>query len=154
MLATSPTIRRQPPWQVLVTLPRVHVDRPWLADVDRLVAPEHIRLSEVDDDHQAVARIEAGGVDLAVLCSRGEDRGGLRTLEVVRARFSDLPCLLVAQEPTPVTLRRALELRAESVIPQPVDVPLLARLMVRILHKRFAVRAPDRTDLGHDSTAR
>ncbi|HRX86595.1 MAG TPA: hypothetical protein P5572_16350 [Phycisphaerae bacterium] len=140
MRATNLLTRRQPPWQVLVSLAGVDAAGPWVHDVDRLVAPEQIRVSAADDERQAVARIEAGGVDLAVLCSQGATRGGLRTLEVVRARFTDLPCLVVAHETTAGILRRALELRAESVIPQPVNVPLLAQLMVRILKKRFAVQ--------------
>jgi CheY-like chemotaxis protein len=123
---------------VLVALSGADAPRPWIPAVDRLVTPHRVQLTRAADDRQALARIDAGGVDLAVLCGDAPDFGGLRSLEVVRARFRDLPCLLVAQELTAITLRRALELRAESVVPQPVDAGLLAELMLRILRRRFA----------------
>jgi len=138
MMAVSPSPVSQPPWRVLVSLSGVDAPRPWLGDVDRLVTPQ-LRLSRATDDRQAVACIAAGGVDLAVLCGDTPGMGSLRSLELIRSHFSDLPCVLVAHETTAATLRRAMALRAESVVPYPVDAPLLAELMVRILRRRFAV---------------
>jgi len=139
MMATvrQPVVR--PQWEVLVAYSGVDAARPWVDEVDRLVAPWQISLSRAADDRQAFARIEAGGVDLAIVGDDTPGTGGLRTLEEFRHRFRELPCVLVTAVTSAMVLHRALELRAESVVPQPVDSPLLADLMVRILRRRFAL---------------
>ncbi|MCB9849945.1 MAG: hypothetical protein H6817_04495 [Phycisphaerales bacterium] len=126
------------PWQVLMAFGERGTPQPWTAEMDRLLDVRQVRFSQAAGDRQTVECIESGGVDLALLCG---DRGGfdgLRTLEVIRAKFDDLPVLLVTHDASTLTLRRALALRAQSVIPQPVDAPLLADTMMRILRKRFS----------------
>lgn len=104
-------------------------------ELDGLLAPRRVMLRASYSLPDTFARIEAGGLDLAVLWACREGDNGLGTLERVRGLNCDLPCLLVTPDPSPVMLRRALALRACSVIGLPVGAPLLAEWLLRLLHR-------------------
>jgi CheY-like chemotaxis protein len=110
--------------------------RPALWDeLEDLLAPQRVMLEPACSIPETFARIQAGGLDLAVLWAGPVGDNGLRTLERIRQLTDELPCLLVTPDPTAAMLRRALDLRAVSVIGQPVAPTLLASWMVRILDR-------------------
>ena len=121
--------------EVLLSAAAANVTSPWLGELDGLLAQSRISLCRSATGRDTISRIQEGGIDLAVLLADGAGRCGLRTLELVRAVTPELPCLLVTPDTGVLTLRRALELEAYSVIRQPVDAHALARLLVRILQK-------------------
>jgi len=128
-------------WQVLLAADEPTadtIDPPWTREMTRLLADERVAFCRAAGTEQTVSRIASGAVDLAVLCGERSGSNGLKTLEVVRSRFVDLPCVLVTPETSSLTLRRAMALRAESVVPHPVDAAVLADVMMRILRKRFS----------------
>ncbi len=128
----------RPQWEVLCSAAEPAATQPWWSELDRLLSVRNVTLRAADSERDALERVEAGGVDLAVLCADAAGGGGLRTLEMIRSRTVSLPCLLVTPEASAAVLRRALALRAYSVIPQPVDALLLADLLVRVLQKRIS----------------
>ncbi len=121
--------------EVLLSATAADVAGSWFGELDGLLACSRISLCRSASGRDTVSRIQAGGIDLAVLLADGAGRYGLRTLELVRAVTPELPCLLVSPDTGAATLRRALELEAYSVIRQPVDSQQLAALLVRILRK-------------------
>ena len=126
---------RQAWWDVLLANPARGTLEPWEDDLSRLLAPEAVTLHRSGGRRETVERIEAGGLDLAVLCTESAGRAGMRTLEIIRSLTLELPCLLVTPDTSAAALCRALELRAYSVVHQPVDSEILARLLIRILQK-------------------
>jgi DNA-binding NarL/FixJ family response regulator len=128
--------RTEARWAVLMAGVRPDEPAPWVTDVDRLLARERVVLRQAADERQALGRLAAGDIDLALLCGTPLADDGLNLLEAVRMQYCDLPCLLVTGETSPRTLRRALHLRAASVIGEPVDPPVLADAVRRVLHKQ------------------
>jgi DNA-binding NarL/FixJ family response regulator len=106
------------------------------AELGLRLTPERVALRHAGSRKEAIELVEAGGVDLAVLWADAAGVHGLRTLEIIRSLTSELPCLLVTPDTSPLTLRRALELRAYSVLRHPVDSEVLAALLLSILRKR------------------
>ena len=123
-------------WEVLLAAPATDTLPRRRGELDRLLAPRGVALHRAGSPRETIERIEAGGVDLAVLWTDAAGLYGLRTLEIIRSLTADLPCLLVTPDTSDLTLRRALQLQAYSVIRQPVDSRMLAELLVRILRKR------------------
>lgn len=109
---------------------------PVWGELDGLLAPRRVLLRPTCSLPDTFARIEAGGLDLAVLWAHDTCDSGLTALERIRGLSDDLPCLLVAPHPSPAMLRRALLLRAASVIALPVGAAMLAGWLLRLLNRR------------------
>lgn len=86
---------------------------------------------------EAVGLAERGGLDAAILAGDTPPWDGLSVLRVIRSFDAHLPCVLVAAEASKRTLQQTLALGAYSVIPQPVDVACLSRVMAGLFRKRF-----------------
>jgi DNA-binding NtrC family response regulator len=141
MMTSHDAATRQ--WQnVLVGTPPGDPHAVWYQDLDQRLAAEQVSLRRAATSQETIALVEAGGLDVAVLWADGRGAHGLRLLEIIRSLTPVLPCLLVTPDTGVLTMRRALELQAYSVIRQPVETTLLADLLVKILRKRsrnFAV---------------
>jgi len=82
-------------------------------------------------DPDAIRRVERGGLAAAVLFTEGTALEGFSLLRIIRSISADLPCWLVATDPTPHTLQAALALRVHSVMRHPVEAGVLSGTVTR-----------------------
>ncbi len=133
MSAVHPT---EPSWcEVLFSSSARGLDAPWVSDLDRCLSPNQVSLRRTNSTKEALAVLETGGVDLALLSAESCGSHGLRTLQIIRQFTPSLPCVVVTPDTSALTLHRALELKAYSVFRQPVNTRTLAETLVRILRQ-------------------
>lgn len=111
-----------------------------------------ITASEVATGPEVVARLDAGGVDLAILDGEAAPFGGMGLAKQIRDEVADPPPLLV------VTARKADAWlaewsRADAVVAQPLDPFELARTAARLLRTHPERRNEERYRLLLDRTA-
>ena len=118
---------------VVVSHERVPASSRWIETVADYVRPRGIGLRRATSRTDTLACIELGGTALVILSHRVPALDALSILRSIRSVDIEVPCLLLADEAPQRMLAQALELRAYSVVKQPVAADLLTGLLDRIL---------------------
>lgn len=103
------------------------------------VAPELPRLTfvEVATEPVVMRKLDAGGVDLAILDGEAHPAGGLGICRNIKDEvFNAPPVLVVIGRPQDAWL--ATWSRAEGVVPHPIDPVVLAETAATLLRRRVA----------------
>ncbi|HVV75862.1 MAG TPA: hypothetical protein VHC43_07485 [Mycobacteriales bacterium] len=94
----------------------------------------------IDNQEAAIARLDAGGVDLAILDGEAAPSGGMGLARQIKDEIDDPPpvVLLVARRDDAWL---ATWSRAEAVVPHPVDPVTLANAVTSLIEGRSEVPA-------------
>ncbi len=99
--------------------------------------PNGIAVHRASSGRQAIEIVERGQAQLAVVGMDLPRMDGLSVLRIIRSIDRQLPCVVVAGQPSGRVFQQALELEAYSVIAEPVDAGLLVELVARIYRKFY-----------------
>ena len=132
----SPIPARSPRARLLISQAARPGQDAWVDGITARLHGWRIAVERVYTGLEAVGLAERGGLDAAILAGDVPPWDGLSMLRVIRSFDTDLPCVVVA-DPSKRTLQQTLALGAYSVIPQPVDVTALSRVMAGLFRKRF-----------------
>ena len=122
--------------QVLVADALAESSTHWAWELQSLLAKRRIGLARAGTGSEAMHAIRSGRVDLAVLAL---DRFGfedLNLLRLIRSLQMETPCVLVADDANRAALQSALALKALSVFRPPIQPPMMAEFLIRILDRR------------------
>lgn len=104
-----------------------------------LLEPHGFAIRRIRSGADAIRLAERRAVDAAVLDTELPDMPGVRALRVIRTLGTHMPIILVGRPAPPAEqehlLRTALELRAFSVLAQPVDLEVLLGQMARLFDR-------------------
>lgn len=107
-----------------------------------LLEPHGFAIHRVRSGADAILLAEQRAVDAAILDNDLPDMPGVRALRVIRGLGACFPIILVGRASLPAEqehlLRAALELRAFSVLAQPVDLEVLLGQMARLFDQFLA----------------
>ncbi len=109
----------------------------WVGGITGYLGPRRVGVCRAYTDVEAVGFVERGGIDAAILSADPPRMDGLSVLRIIRSIDVSLPCVMVLGDASKRTLQRALELQAYTVLPQPVKLEVLTRVMVELFRKRF-----------------
>lgn len=108
-------------------------DAGWIGEVVAVFDPTGLAVFQAHSGPDAIRRVERGGLAGAVLIGDRAQIDGLALLRIIRSIDAELPCWLVTNEPTRLTLEVALSLRATCVMSQPATGAELALAVRRLL---------------------
>jgi DNA-binding NarL/FixJ family response regulator len=99
-----------------------------------------IDVGALDDDDAAIARLDEGGIDLAILDGEAAPSGGMGLARQIKDEIDSPPpvVLLVARRDDAWL---ATWSRAEAVVPHPVDPVTLANAVTSVIDARSEVTA-------------
>lgn len=103
------------------------------------VAPELPRLTftEVATEPIVIRKLDAGGIDLAILDGEAHPAGGLGICRQIKDEiFNAPPVLVLIGRPQDAWL--ATWSRADGVVPQPIDPVVLAETVATLLRRRVS----------------
>lgn len=109
----------------------------WAQGLSGWLEPNGIAVHWASSGRQAIEIVERGQAQLAVVGMDLPRMDGLSVLRIIRSIDRQLPCVLVAGQPSGHLFQQALELEAYSVIAEPVDAGLLVDLVARIYRKFY-----------------
>ncbi|MEK6676783.1 MAG: hypothetical protein AABZ47_14160 [Planctomycetota bacterium] len=119
--------------EILVAAHREWTESYWLADLDSCLQPTGFSLRRCDLGADTVERVAGGGVAGAVVITEHRWADTLSMLRVIRSINLELPCWLIADEPTGPVLQTALALRVNGVMCPPVTPVSLSLTLTRVL---------------------
>lgn len=138
MVAPAQATDRSSPLKVMVSDVRDQYSEPLRV----LLEPHGFTIHRVRSGADAIWLAEQRVVDAAVIDSELPDMPGLRVLRAIRSLGAVMPIILVGRPGAPSEqehlLRSALELRAFSVLAQPVDLEVLLGQMARLFDRFLA----------------
>ena len=114
-----------------------HLSPGWAEGLSGWLEPNGIAVHRASSGRQAIEIVERGQAQLAVVGMDLPRMDGLSVLRIIRSIDRQLPCVLVAGQPSGHLFQQALELEAYSVIAEPVDAGLLVELVARIYRKFY-----------------
>lgn len=119
--------------------------RDWVDDLEGYLADHGVQLRWVEDGVQSHQLLRDGGFDLAFVDQRLAPISGLSLLRRLHDDRNPTPCVLVAEDRSPKTVRAAFDLRAYSIVAEPVAVQTLSRVVRRIYERRWRLMLGDAT---------
>ena len=102
-----------------------------------IVEPEGFRTLQASSGEEAVDIVREESVHLVLLDMHLPRMTGLETLQLVKQINEILPCILVTGSADEDLMRKALSVRAYSVIPKPVSKNVLLYTLIRALVKAY-----------------
>jgi DNA-binding response OmpR family regulator len=116
------------------------IARPLVRALDR----EGFAVTHVERGHDAIARVDAGDVDLVVLDLTLPDLDGLEVCRILRTRWPLLPIVVLTARAEEVDLVVGFDAGADDYVTKPFRVAeLVARLRARLRVAHGAVRPVD-----------
>lgn len=104
----------------------------WVRDVGQVLRPAGMTLTCVASRGGSLDRVRLGGLAAAVVVAERRAYDGLSLLRTIRSISVELPCWLVTEAPSRVTLQTAMGLRGVGVVSSPVDADALAAALRRL----------------------
>lgn len=92
------------------------------------------------DGLEALDVIQHGNIHLALMDVHMPRLDGLGTLETVRTRHPDMPCILMSAELDEAIVARAIALRTPEVLRKPFRLQVLAEKMERLMEAAYRIR--------------
>ncbi|XZE32080.1 response regulator [Pirellulaceae bacterium SH501] len=92
------------------------------------------------DGLEALDVIQHGNIHLALMDVHMPRLDGLGTLETVRTRHPDMPCILMSAELDETIVARAIALRTPEVLRKPFRLQVLAEKMERLMEAAYRIR--------------
>ena len=120
------------PHDVLFSLDGEAAVPAWVHDVGSVLRSVGVTLTCVATRDESLERVRLGGLAAAVVVAERRAYDGLSLLRTIRSISVELPCWLVTDSPTRVTLQTAMELRGVGVVSSPVDADALAAALRRL----------------------
>jgi len=111
--------------------------REWVAGIAGFLEPRRVEVRQVFTGSEAIGLVERGGVDAAILSTELPRMAGWSVLRIIRSLDARLPCVMITDDASKRTLQQALDLRAYSVVTQPVDLAALTQVVVGLFRRYF-----------------
>jgi DNA-binding NtrC family response regulator len=92
------------------------------------------------DGLEALDVIQHGNIHLALMDVHMPRLDGLGTLETVRTKHPDMPCILMSAELDETIVARAIALRTPEVLRKPFRLQVLAEKMERLMEAAYRIR--------------
>jgi CheY-like chemotaxis protein len=92
------------------------------------------------DGLEALDVIQHGNIHLALMDVHMPRLDGLGTLETVRTKHPDMPCILMSAELDEAIVARAIALRTPEVLRKPFRLQVLAEKMERLMEAAYRIR--------------
>jgi CheY-like chemotaxis protein len=115
-----------------------------------IVEPEGFRTLQASSGEEAVDIVRQESVHLVLLDMQLPRMTGLETLQLVKQINAILPCILVTGSADEDLMRKALSVRAYSVIPKPVSKNVLLYTLIRALVQAYGPLV-ERLNPEHDT---
>lgn len=106
----------------------------WVNRLARQLSHADIELRMAGSGSQSLEIIRGGRVRLAVIAADVPRLGGLVLVRQVQRLVRDLPVILIGGRCDRHWLETALRLRARTILPRPVNVPLILQAIGRTLN--------------------
>ncbi len=136
MMARDVRLRPGWPTEVLISADRIGEHR-WADWLRGKLEPNGLAVHRAYSGDEALEVVRAGSLSLAVLGTQAPRSGGLALLRQIRSVDARLPCVLVAGGIDGRYLRKALELKAYSVLTTPVDQDILRDLIAAVFRRFY-----------------
>ncbi len=103
--------------------------REWPADLLSAIGGQGYAIVRIDDVRLAPFFVLSGGVAAVIIDSRGLDMGALVALRECREHTRALAVVVVALEPAPAAMKKALDSGATALLPWPASPELLGQAL-------------------------
>ena len=100
-------------------------DADWFGTAADMLAPHGVNAVQVRNGREALSRIEAGDIHVAVLDQTLPQLSGLQVVKLCREVKPAPPAILLARELTSNLMHEALLMKVFSVLRKPVDLDQL-----------------------------
>ena len=115
----------------------------WHQTVRGLLEPQGVQTVSVRSGREALQRIEAEPVHVAVLDAQMPQRGGLQVVKMMREmQVKAPPSILLANDLSSTLLREAIGMHVFSVLSKPVDFNVLLDALARVMRRYYESRWP------------
>ena len=118
--------------EVLMSFPGDRAVPSWSSALADRLKPAGFGVVRAFGDHDAISRVEEGGLAAAVLTDQHQGTA-LSLVRIIRSINDRLPCYMVTDSASPQVLQAAFSLRVTSVHTQPIDGSALALSLIRAL---------------------
>jgi CheY-like chemotaxis protein len=114
----------------------------WHSTTATLLEPFGVQPVVARTGREALERLEAGEVHVAVLDQNLPQLSGLQVVKILSRQPTAPPAILLARDVSTQLMHEALHMRVFSVLRKPVDVNLLLETLARLMKRHYAGRWP------------
>lgn len=115
----------------------------WFGSAAGLLEPHGIHAVQARTGREALSRIEAGDIHVAVLDQNMPQLSGLQVVKLSRECKDAPPAILLARDLTSNFMHEALLMRVFSVLRKPVDLDLLLETLARVVKRKYEGKWPN-----------